>query len=56
MFLKNKIITFKIRRSKITDYAALSERRAIPTKVNLRAKCVRNVICGWSKKMSMTRK
>ena len=24
MFLKNKIIIFKIRRSKVTDYAALS--------------------------------
>ena len=26
MFLKNKIIIFKIRRSKITDYAALKDR------------------------------
>ena len=25
MFLKNKILFFKIRRSKVTDYAALSE-------------------------------
>ena len=27
MFLKNKNIIFKIRRSKVTDYAALSERK-----------------------------
>ena len=26
MFLKNKNIIFKIRRSKVTDYAALTER------------------------------
>ena len=30
MFLKNKNIIFKIRRSKVTDYAALSSPQAAP--------------------------
>ena len=30
VFLKNKNIIFKIRRSKVTDYAALSTLRTIP--------------------------
>ena len=46
MFLKNKNIIFKIRRSKVTDYAALTERLLMghkesnQTKIKLFAKVI----------------
>ena len=45
MFLKNKTIIFKIRRSKVTDYAALMNRNKIRKEIKTRAKHMFD--CQW---------
>ena len=50
MFLKNKNIIFKIRRSKITDYAALSKNKAHCTQYTTPDECnpLNRAVFHWS--------
>ena len=49
MFLKNKNIIFKIRRSKITDYAALSDKGQFQYLTNLKGPQVGNYMYTFTK-------